>query len=144
MAVMDADTGTFLNYRHLMQITKYRKAWRLSSANKFGSLANDIVQNKEPYQHHRAHLPTQCTNSMKERCHIWAFCLRNQTKKGRTQSNTIHHRRRQDQLQWQSCRPNRGHAGGQNALQQCDLHKRCTLHDNGHIQLLPNDTFALS
>ncbi len=42
MAVMDADTGKLLNYRQLMRSTKYRKAWSLSSANKFGRLANGI------------------------------------------------------------------------------------------------------
>jgi hypothetical protein len=42
MAVMDADTGKLLNYRQLMRSTKYRKAWSLSSANKFGVLANGI------------------------------------------------------------------------------------------------------
>jgi hypothetical protein len=42
MAVMDADTGKLLNYRQLMRSTKYRQAWSLSSANKFGQLANGI------------------------------------------------------------------------------------------------------
>jgi hypothetical protein len=42
MAVMDTDTGKLLNYRQLMRSTKYRQAWSLSSANKFGRLANGI------------------------------------------------------------------------------------------------------
>ena len=42
MAVMDANTGKLLNYRQLMRSTKYREAWSLSSANKFGRLANGI------------------------------------------------------------------------------------------------------
>jgi hypothetical protein len=42
MAVMDADTGELLNYRQLMRSTKYRQAWSLSLANKFGRLANGI------------------------------------------------------------------------------------------------------
>ena len=42
MAVMDMDTGKLLNYRQLMQNTKYRKTWSLSSANEFGRLANGI------------------------------------------------------------------------------------------------------
>jgi hypothetical protein len=42
MAVMDADTGKLLNYRQLMRSTKYKEAWSLSSANKFGQLANGI------------------------------------------------------------------------------------------------------
>jgi hypothetical protein len=42
MAVIDADTGKLLNYRQLMRSTKYRQAWSLSSANKFGRLANGI------------------------------------------------------------------------------------------------------
>ena len=42
MAVMDTDTGKLLNYRQLMQNTKYRKTWSLSSANEFGRLANGI------------------------------------------------------------------------------------------------------
>jgi hypothetical protein len=42
MAVMDADTSKLLNYRQLMRSTKYRQAWSLSLANKFGRLANGI------------------------------------------------------------------------------------------------------
>jgi hypothetical protein len=39
---MDADTGKLLNYRQLTRSTKHKKAWSLSSANKFGRLANGI------------------------------------------------------------------------------------------------------
>jgi hypothetical protein len=42
MAVMNADTGKLLNYCQLMQNTKYKKTWSLSSANEFGRLANGI------------------------------------------------------------------------------------------------------
>jgi hypothetical protein len=42
MAVMDEDTGKLLNYCQLMQSTKYRDAWSLSLANKFGRLANGM------------------------------------------------------------------------------------------------------
>jgi hypothetical protein len=42
MAVMDADAGKLLNYRQLMNSTKYREAWSLSLANKFDILANGI------------------------------------------------------------------------------------------------------
>ncbi len=37
---MDKDTGKLLNYRQLMNNPKYKKAWSLSAANKFGRLAN--------------------------------------------------------------------------------------------------------
>jgi hypothetical protein len=40
MAVMDKDTGKLLNYRQLMNSLKYKKAWSLPAANKFGQLAN--------------------------------------------------------------------------------------------------------
>jgi hypothetical protein len=36
MAGMEADTGKLLNYRQLVRSRKYRQAWSLSSANKFG------------------------------------------------------------------------------------------------------------
>jgi hypothetical protein len=42
MAVMDKDTGKLLNYRQLMNSPKYKTAWSLSAANKFGRLANGI------------------------------------------------------------------------------------------------------
>jgi hypothetical protein len=42
MAIMDADTGKLLNYCQLRQSTKYRDAWSLSLANKFGRLANGV------------------------------------------------------------------------------------------------------
>jgi hypothetical protein len=47
MAVMDADTGKLLNHCQLMQSTKYRDAWSLSLANKFGRLANGVGGNIE-------------------------------------------------------------------------------------------------
>jgi hypothetical protein len=42
LAVMNADAGKLLNYRQLMRCAKRKKAWSLSSANKFGQLANGI------------------------------------------------------------------------------------------------------
>jgi hypothetical protein len=36
MAVMDTGTGKLLNYGQLMNSPKYKKAWSLSAANKFG------------------------------------------------------------------------------------------------------------
>jgi hypothetical protein len=42
MAVMDANTGKLFNYRQLMRSVRHRQAWSLSSANKFGRLANGI------------------------------------------------------------------------------------------------------
>jgi hypothetical protein len=42
MTVMDKDTGKLLNYRQLTKNPKYKKAWSLSAANKFGQLANGI------------------------------------------------------------------------------------------------------
>ncbi len=42
IAVMDANTGKLFNYRQLMRSAKHRQTWSLSSANKFGRLANGI------------------------------------------------------------------------------------------------------
>ncbi len=42
MAVMDANTSKLVNYRQLMRSAKHRQALSLSSANKFGRLANGI------------------------------------------------------------------------------------------------------
>jgi hypothetical protein len=59
MAVMDANTGKLLNYRQLMRSVKHRQAWSLSSANKFGQLANGIQGRiKKSHQHYRVHMPT--------------------------------------------------------------------------------------
>jgi hypothetical protein len=77
---------------------------------------------------------------MDERRHIWAIRVHGATSKGRTQSDMIHCRGRQNQLPRHSRHPNSGNAGGKNALQQRNLHKGCMLHDNGHLKLLPNDT----
>jgi hypothetical protein len=40
MAVMEKNTGKLLNYRQLMYSPKYKKAWSLSAANKFGQWEN--------------------------------------------------------------------------------------------------------
>jgi hypothetical protein len=42
MAAMDKDTGKLLNYRQLMNSSKYKTEWSLSAANKFRQLANGI------------------------------------------------------------------------------------------------------
>ena len=42
LAVMDAQTGQMLNYRQLMWHPDYKGSWSLSSANKFGQLANGV------------------------------------------------------------------------------------------------------
>ncbi len=42
MSVMDKDTGKLLNYRQLMNNSKYKIAWSLPAANEFGQLANGI------------------------------------------------------------------------------------------------------
>jgi hypothetical protein len=39
LVVMEIDTGWLLNYRQLICNPKYKKAWNLSAANKFGQLA---------------------------------------------------------------------------------------------------------
>ena len=36
MAVMDAETGKLLKYRQLMNNSKHKKGWKISSANEFG------------------------------------------------------------------------------------------------------------
>ena len=40
--VMDKQSGKILNYRQLMRHPEYKGEWDLSSANKFGRLANSI------------------------------------------------------------------------------------------------------
>ncbi len=99
-------------------------------------------QNKEPHQHHPVHLPTQGTEKAKARRYVRAICVHSTTQKGWTQSTMIHCRRRENQLSGQSCHPHHGNASGQDALQQRHLHERHMLHDDGHLQLLPHDTFA--
>ena len=42
MAVMDAETGKLLNYRHLRRDPKCSKEWNKSSANEFERLANSV------------------------------------------------------------------------------------------------------
>ena len=42
LAVMDADTGTMMNYRQLIQSKKHKEVWSKSSANEFGRLANGV------------------------------------------------------------------------------------------------------
>jgi hypothetical protein len=42
MAVMDKDTGKLLNYQQQMISPKYKKAWSMTAANKFGQLVNGI------------------------------------------------------------------------------------------------------
>jgi len=42
MAVMDDETGQLLKYKQLLHSAKCEKQWSISSANKFGPLANGV------------------------------------------------------------------------------------------------------
>jgi hypothetical protein len=42
LAVMDQDSGKMMNYHQLMKHPKFNKAWKKSSANKFGRLASGV------------------------------------------------------------------------------------------------------
>ncbi len=42
LAVMERDTGRLLNYQQLICNPKYKKAWNLLAANKFGRLAQGV------------------------------------------------------------------------------------------------------
>jgi hypothetical protein len=42
LAVMEKDTGRLLNYQQLICNPKYKKAWNLLAANKFGCLAQGV------------------------------------------------------------------------------------------------------
>ncbi len=46
----------------------------------------------EPYQHYRAHLPTQGTGRPHKGHHIQTVCMHGQIQKDRTQPNPIHGR----------------------------------------------------
>ncbi len=142
MAVMDADTGKLLNYNQLMRSTKYREAWSLSSANKFGRLANGIGGRiKNPtntiefiFQHE---VPTERIKDVT----YGQFVCTVQPEKAEPNWTRF---TRQNQLPRRSRHPNSGNARGKNALQQRNLHKGCMLHDNGHLKLLPYDTATSS
>jgi hypothetical protein len=118
MTVMDKDTGKLLRYKQLMNSPKYKKAWSLTAANKFGRLANGIGGRI-----------IKTTNTIKfisqykvmayrrKKRHIRAVCMLGQTQKDRTQPNAIHGRRQQNQLPRQNSHPNHRNASGQNAIQ---------------------------
>jgi hypothetical protein len=76
---MDADAGKLLNYRQFMRSAKYKKAWSLSSANKFGRLANGISG--------RIKNPTNTiefiyTEGAKTGRHVRAICVHSTARKG--------------------------------------------------------------
>ena len=143
LAVMDADTGKPLNYRQLMRSTKIQKGMEPFIGQRIWTIRKWLwQQKKEPHQHHRVHLPTWGTRRAKARRYTQAICVHSTTRNGWTQSNTIHYRRRQNQLTGRSHHPQGGNTSGQDALHHCHLHKKRALHDNVHLHLLPHDTFA--
>jgi hypothetical protein len=145
MAVMDADTGKLLNYRQLLKSTKYRQAWSLSLANKFGRLANSIggrIKNptntiKFIFQHK---VPTE---RMKDVTYGQFVCTVRPDKAEPNQTRfTIGGAR--INYPGEVATPTEEMLVAKMILQQRNLHKGRTLHDNGHLQLLPNDTFTPS
>ncbi len=139
MAVMDADMDKLLNYRQLMRSTKYREAWSRSSANEFGRLANGIGGRiKNPtntiefiFQHE---VPTE---QMKDFTYGQFVCT---VRPKKAEPNQTWFTVGGDRINY----PGAVATGGKNPLQQNNLHKGCTIHDNGHLQFLPYDTFARS
>ena len=124
---------------------KTQKAWSLSSANEFGQLANGIGGRiKNPtntiefiFQHE---MPTE----RKRDVTYGQFVCTVQPKKAEPNRTrlTVGGDRINYPGKLKTHHPHCGNASGQNALQQRHLHKRCMLHDNGHLQLLPNDSIA--
>jgi hypothetical protein len=139
MAVMDADTGKLLNYRQLMRSAKHRQAWSLSSANKFGQLANGIggrIKNPtntiEFICHHE--VPTEW---MKDVTYGQFVCT---VQPEKAEPNQTCFTVGGDRINYPGkvATPTTEMLVAKNAIQQCNSHEGCTLHDNGHIQLLPH------
>jgi len=143
MAVMDADTGKLLNYRQLMRSTKYRDAWSLSSANEFRRFANGIGGRiKNPtntiefiFQHE---VPTE---RLKDVTYGQFVCMV-RPEKAEPEPSQTRFIVGGDKINYPGAvtTPTAEMLVATNALQQHHLLEGCTLHDNGHLQLLPNDT----
>ena len=58
----------------------------------------------------------------------------------RAQSNQIHGRWRPNQLSWRSSDTNSRNVSGKDTVQQCHINKRSKIHDNRHLQFLPQHT----
>jgi hypothetical protein len=138
--MMDMDTGKLLNYRQLlMRSIKYKKAWSLSSANKFGRLANGIsgrIKNptntiKFIYQH-----------KVQDVTYEQFMCT---VRPKKAEPNQTRFTVGGDRINYpgEVATPTAEMLVAKMLFNSIiHLHERCTFHDNGHLQLLPHDTFA--
>jgi hypothetical protein len=130
MAVMDVDTGKLLNYCQLMQSTKYQDAWSLSSANKFGRLANGVggcIKNQTNTIQfiHQHEVPK---DQMKDVTYGQFICTV-QSKKA--EPNCTRFMVGGDRINYLD-KVNSRNAGCQDALQQHNFNQRSPVYDNGH------------
>lgn len=100
------------NYKQLLKDTKYKKKWSISSANKFERLTNDVGGRTR-----------NLTNTIKL-----------------IRRDEVHKDRRKDVIYgWFVVNGNRINCS-KVIIQQCGLHKICSIHANGYFKCLSCDT----
>ena len=124
MAVADNDTGKLLNYRQLMQSDKAQTSMGLVVSQWIRLIGTRHWRTDQGNRHDRVHIPKRGTNRADERCSLRTIRVHSATRKRRVQQNTIHSRRRQDQLSRCRGTPNSRNVGGQDALQQRHINQR--------------------
>ena len=140
LAVMDIDTGKLLSYRQLMRNPKFKKNWSTSSANELGRLANEVgrriknLTNKIEFIT-RKEIPHNCRKYV---TYGKFMCSVQPDKKEKNKTRLTVGRDKID-YPGEVSTPTAEMLIRKNPIQQHHLHKRISVHDNRHIQLLPHD-----
>ena len=87
LTVMDQQKGKLLNYRQLRQDPKHKQDWSLSSANKFGRLANGIEGQIKNPTNNQVHLLRVSPQEVQKRCDVRAICVHSLAQEEREKLN---------------------------------------------------------
>ena len=137
LVVMERDTGWLLNYRQLICNPKYKKAWNLLAANKFGRLAQGVGNrikgtNMIKFIHKR-----KVPKGRLKDVTYGQFVCTERPEKGGTKSNPFHHRKGSNQLPRGGSHTHSQPTCCQNPVQQHNINAWGKIHDNGYLKLLP-------
>jgi hypothetical protein len=143
LAVMERDTGRLLNYRQLIHNPKYKKAWNLSAANKFGQLAQGVgnrIKGTNTIKFiHKCKVPK---SRLKDVTYGQFVCTKQPEK---AEPNQTRFTIGGDQINYpgEVATPTADLLVAKNPVQQHNINTWGKIHDDGYLKLLPQLAVSL-
>ena len=133
MALMDAETGKLLHYKHLLKHPKYKGKMANLISKWIWQIGPMCWRQNQRYEHNHIYLHGRCSKRTHERCYIWSICLYGLARKSGSKLNTFCCRWGRNQLPWWGSDSHSLNACCKTSIQQHYFTSRREIHDNGHL-----------